>query len=62
MGNQNYLLTYEYTEDDRKTRITYAWFETEENLIEFVEQAKQSLFEFEVCDAIEITGCNEIII
>ena len=60
MDNQNYLLTYQCLDDDRKIRAKYAWFDTEKELLEFIEESKFNIFQFKVIDSIEIIDSRDI--
>jgi predicted CopG family antitoxin len=53
------LLTYEYEEDGRLLK-TYEWFDSPEELKEFVEESKQTLRSFKVLDSIKINDCEEV--
>ena len=55
MEDKRFMLTYS---DDGSE--VYAWFDTENELIEFVKQAKKSWKKFKVEDAIEIIQCRNI--
>lgn len=60
--DNNFLLTYDYLESRGGDNIiisTYAWFETEEELIDFIEERK-SQNGFSINEAIEIKDSHNI--
>lgn len=58
MGTKNFLLTYlkEYTDGERS--FEYEWFESEEDLKDFINQNKENIRE--INDAIEVCQAREI--
>lgn len=57
----NFLLTFDCTEDNRITS-KYAWFESEEELRDFVKKNKEHDKDFCVNEAIEIKDDRQIIV
>jgi hypothetical protein len=51
-----FLLTYEYQDENGKTVFAYDWFETEEDMHDFVEGNRK----VKVVEGLEIVGCREI--
>lgn len=57
--DKNYLITYFTSDDECRTSVGFAWFETQEELNEFVDDySNDDISEFEIIEIIKINSCE----
>ncbi len=61
--DKNYLLTYDcgVTYEQEDCSSNFAWFESEEDLMKFIEVESDRYELFSIIDAIEIRSCRNLI-